>query len=110
MEELGFEKTVIYFDFYHRYKGRCFNCGKDFISKLKSAKYCSYKCKKAMEKRKASTKAREQSETYNKCIICTKSVKQDSWGKIKRYCSNACKQKSYRQRKANADNLSTTLK
>lgn len=110
MEELGIEKTVISFDFYKRYMGRCLICGKKFISKLRSAKCCSDKCKRAMDKRRASAKARERRKTYNKCIICNKPVEQDSWGKIKRYCSNACKQKSYRQRKANADNLSTTLK
>lgn len=90
--------------------GICLICGDKFKSLRKTAKYCSDYCKGVKDKRIASRKAREQRKTHNKCLICNNPVEQDRWGKIKRYCSNACKQKSYRQRKANADNLSTTLK
>lgn len=75
------------------------------MSKTNRTKYCSDYCKWVMDKREASKKAREYRKTHNTCIICNKPIEQDSWGKIKRYCSNACKQKSYRQRKSNADNL-----
>lgn len=75
----------------------CKHCGLEFLAGRKGTLYCSYRCvnDSHIESRKAKATARRK----NTCLICGNSIEQTN-AKITLYCSPACKQKAYRQRKA----------
>jgi len=75
-------------------------CGDKFDTNQSYTKYCSQRCANdaAIARRKERTnKKREQ---YAVCPVCGKPIEQNEKTKIRRYCSNSCKQKAYRARKA----------
>ncbi|MDL2237289.1 hypothetical protein LJC56_05610 [Christensenellaceae bacterium OttesenSCG-928-K19] len=62
-------------------------------------KYCSQRCANdaAIARRKAKANAKRLEHT--KCSVCEKPIEQNLKNKIRKYCSNACKQKAYRLKK-----------
>ena len=51
----------------------------------------------SQKKQYAKKKAKRMFTIYN-CIVCGKQIQQVEFGKIRRYCSNACKMVAYRSR------------
>jgi predicted nucleic acid-binding Zn ribbon protein len=94
-------------DEFHNYVERhCIQCGKEFLLEfiteiLIQKQYCSDTCR--LKATALARKNRKQAERqlHNNCTVCGKSMQQTEFGKIKRYCSDACKQAAYRNRKIN---------
>ena len=75
-------------------KLRCEHCNDEFIAKQPNAKYCSLRCSNDVyiEKRKI-----KNAELKNKeCLVCNEPLKENANGRNKKYCTNKCKQKAYR--------------
>ena len=80
------------------YEVKCLFCGNIFDSYSMKSRYCTDRCKgdAFIEwRRKRGAKKRAKA---SKCAVCATPLQQD-WGKIRIYCSNACKQKAYRKRR-----------
>lgn len=79
------------------FKGKCVVCGDAFISS-REAKYCSQRCinDAAIAARKAKAEAKRQAAKV--CAVCGQSVDQTPSAKIRVYCSQACKQRAYRDK------------
>jgi hypothetical protein len=88
----------------------CKTCGREFLG-APSARYCSAECRKptqlATAARQEAQRAewrRQDRERYGYCATCGKSLAERKRlrevGARPNYCSNACRQKAYRQRKA----------
>ncbi len=76
----------------------CAHCG-DIFKGIASARYCSYRCVNDAYIVRRRERVRLRRANANICAVCGDSVTQAPGSvKIKRYCSNACKQKAYRQR------------
>ena len=79
------------------YDKTCVVCGDSFKSARPHGKYCSLRCSNdayILRRRKQTDKKRVEVLV---CAICDAPLTQEM-GKIKQYCSNACKQKAYRMR------------
>jgi endogenous inhibitor of DNA gyrase (YacG/DUF329 family) len=83
--------------------GKCVVCGDEFKCKFNNgrAKYCSLECKGAMAKLRSKEKAKKHRLSFKTCSICGEPIEQVKKGKIRRYCSNKCKQRSFRLKKTN---------
>jgi len=84
------------------YAKNCCVCGDAFMSSRPKGKYCSQRCSNdayIVKRRKRAARKRAKVKT---CIICATPIEQGT-GKIKKYCSNACKQKAHRARKSGFD-------
>lgn len=80
------------------YDKTCIVCGDSFKSGRPHGKYCSQRCINdayILRRRKRTDEKRDKASL---CIVCHTPITQNI-GKIKQYCSNACKQKAYRMRK-----------
>jgi len=80
------------------YNKTCAVCGDSFLSDRPHGKYCSLRCSNdayILRRRKRVDKKRAEALV---CVVCDKPISQEI-GKIRWYCSNACKQKAYRLRK-----------
>jgi endogenous inhibitor of DNA gyrase (YacG/DUF329 family) len=76
--------------------GKCIFCGDEFKSRSILAKYCSQRCKNDRQiKSKAEIVLKKRIASTN-CIICKEPIEQNPIKKIRKYCSNKCKQKNYR--------------
>ncbi len=85
---------------YHATYRKCVFCG-DTFKGVRDAKYCSYRCVNDAYIARRRERRRQRRANANKCIVCGAHVEQASGCvKLRRYCSNACKQRAYRQRKA----------
>ena len=80
------------------HKGNCIYCGDEFMSRSIAAKYCSQRCKNDKQINQRAEMILEKKRTANNCIVCNNPIKQNPRGKIKKYCSNKCKQKNYRKK------------
>ena len=82
---------------------QCEYCRKIIYTQTRSRKYCSFQtCGHKMLNLRKSLKKRADRGTYT-CVCCGEQflpIRADA-----RYCSNACRQKGYRQRKANAASI-----
>ena len=80
--------------------GKCIVCGDEFKCKFVNgrAKYCSVECRSKMAKMRAIEKAKKLRSTFKTCSICDNPIEQLNDGKIRRYCSNKCRQRAYRVR------------
>ena len=82
---------------------QCEYCRKVIYTQTRNRKYCSFQtCGHKMLNLRKSLKKRAERGTYT-CACCGKQflpIRADA-----RYCSNACRQKDYRQRKANAASI-----
>ena len=77
----------------------CVHCG-DLFRGIARAKYCSYRCVNDAYIARRRERARLRRANVNKCVVCDNPLEQASGSvKIRLYCSNACKQKAYRQRR-----------
>jgi endogenous inhibitor of DNA gyrase (YacG/DUF329 family) len=77
----------------------CAYCG-DIFKGIASARYCSDRGVNDAYIARRRERARLRRANANKCVVCASPVEQASGSvKIRLYCSNACKQKAYRQRK-----------
>jgi len=41
----------------------------------------------------------EKRKTVSRCVVCGHSIQQDGIGRMRQYCSDACKQEAYRRRR-----------
>ena len=82
---------------------QCEYCRKVIYTQTRNRKYCSFQtCSHKMLNLRKSLKKRAERGTYT-CACCGEQflpIRADA-----RYCSNACRQKDYRQRKANAASI-----
>jgi len=76
--------------------GKCFVCGDAFKSRSILAKYCSQRCKNDIQIKKRLEIVLKKRIAATTCVICKTSIEQNSHTKIRKYCSNKCKQKNYR--------------
>jgi len=77
----------------------CAHCGDSFRG-ITSAKYCSDRCVNDAYIARRRDRAKLRRANAKNCVVCDTPVEQAGGNvKIKLYCSNACKQKAYRQRK-----------
>ena len=77
----------------------CVHCGDSFKG-ITSAKYCSDRCVNDAYIIRRRERAQLRRANAQNCVMCDASVEQgDGCVKIRLYCSNACKQKAYRQRR-----------
>jgi endogenous inhibitor of DNA gyrase (YacG/DUF329 family) len=77
----------------------CAHCG-DMFNGVRDAKYCSDRCVNDAYIVRRRERARLRRANANTCVVCGSPVEQvGGLVKIRLYCSNACKQKAYRQRK-----------
>ena len=83
----------------------CVHCGDSFQA-IYISKYCSQRCANDAYIAKRREKGQLKRAKAKNCIICDASVEQHASGhvKIRLYCSDACKQKAYRQRKMSCGN------
>ena len=82
-----------------KYFMECEACGNGFDSNRAHAKYCSPKCRK----RGSRVNDGYTLEAYHKvktCQVCGKIIDVKQPHQPHMFCSNACKQKDYRRRKA----------
>jgi predicted nucleic acid-binding Zn ribbon protein len=85
---------------YHATYRKCAYCGDMFKGVRADAKYCSYRCVNDAYIERRRERARLRRANAKACAVCGSPVEQASgFVKIRRYCSNACKQKAYRKRK-----------
>lgn len=81
------------------YYAKCNFCNVLFEPEHSNEKYCSLECiKNANNQRR---KSRTQDKRKDTCLICGNPIEQTN-AKPVLYCSPACKQKAYRQRKFTA--------
>ena len=82
---------------------QCEYCRKVLYTQTRNRKYCSFQiCGHKMLNLRKSLKKRAERGTYT-CACCGEQflpIRADA-----RYCSNGCRQKGYRQRKANAASI-----
>lgn len=76
---------------------RCDVCGKEFVSQRKDASTCGPTCRKRKQSGDHITKIWQRRFT---CEVCGWSFLPTQPNQRPKYCSRACKQKAYRQRKA----------
>jgi predicted nucleic acid-binding Zn ribbon protein len=77
----------------------CAYCGDSFKG-IAGAKYCSDRCVNDVYIARRRERAQLRRANAKNCVVCDTPVEQAQGSvKIKLYCSNACKQKAYRQRK-----------
>jgi endogenous inhibitor of DNA gyrase (YacG/DUF329 family) len=74
----------------------CIRCGDDFKAKTPLVKYCSDRCLNDSNIQKRSKERAKKRSLLNQCQCCSVSIEQSSNGKLRKYCSNKCKQKAYR--------------
>ena len=85
---------------YIHYNGRlCVICGEKLSGNSNNLKFCSRACRSVQDKRRRLEKARIHRQTFTSCIVCGTPITQGIHGKIRKYCSNACKQENYRIKK-----------
>ncbi|MDD5698118.1 MAG: hypothetical protein PHH77_05830 [Victivallaceae bacterium] len=92
----------------HKYiTHRCGICGKYFLGNF-SGLYCSENCKrKARQRNNANFRKRKTAEKIAQnpsCTVCGKALA--SKRSTKKYCSNHCRQASYRKQKSCTKNIS----
>ena len=82
---------------------QCEYCRKIIYTQNRNRKYCSFQtCGHKMLNLRKSIRKRIERGTYT-CVCCREQflpIRADA-----RYCSNGCRQKDYRQRKANAASI-----
>ena len=80
------------------YSGTCAWCGDSFKAAAPHAMYCSQRCANdaAMERRRQ--RAQQHKATHNHCEVCGEPIEQGP-GKVRKYCSNKCKQQAYRRKR-----------
>jgi hypothetical protein len=90
----------------------CFKCGSPFHPTRETAKYCSAKCRQEAYRERhyqpkpCSERLIKQYQTKGShltnltCCECNKTFLANGREMMKMYCSNACKQRAYRGRKA----------
>jgi len=77
----------------------CILCGDSFKGFFRTkGKFCSKRCANDYYIAKRRDKMAQKRAHAAACVICTTPITQLG-GKIKAYCSNACKQKAYRRRR-----------
>ncbi len=87
----------------------CVVCGDKFDSNQSYGKYCSQRCANDAAIAKRKEIVNEKRKAASKCAVCGQPIQQDDFSKIRRYCSNACKQKAYRERKKNVQDKQTEV-
>ena len=80
-------------------KGKCFFCGDEFYSRSIKAKYCSQRCKNDKQIERRAEIVFIKKVALKNCLVCNTNIKQSQKAKIKKYCSNKCKQIAYRNSK-----------
>ena len=89
---------------YRYYKGRnCVICGSKLYGNGNNLKFCSRACRSVQDKKRRLERARIHRQLFKSCIVCANPIEQEIHGKIKMYCSNACKQKKYRRRSSKSN-------
>ena len=78
----------------------CVVCGDKFDTNQSYAKYCSQRCANDAAIARRKERMNKRRDQYSVCPICGNPIEQNEKTKIRRYCSNSCKQKAYRARKA----------
>ena len=81
------------------YDKKCFVCGDEFKSIRLYGRYCSLRCRNDAYIKKRRKRMETKRAMVKTCFVCAAPISQGQ-GKIKTYCSTACKQKAYRMRKA----------
>jgi len=81
------------------HKVLCVVCGDEFKSgkTADTSRYCSGRCANDFYIATRRERMNKKRAAANKCVICEEPIQQNG-AKIIKYCSNACKQKAYRQR------------
>lgn len=80
----------------------CVECGDKFFCNRHTGKYCSQRCVNDAMMRRRKQRNSERRIRQTNCLVCDTPIIQKEYCKIRRYCSNACKQKAYRRKvKAN---------
>ena len=76
----------------------CAYCGDSFKG-VASAKYCSERCVNDAYIARRRERAQQRRDNAKICLVCGAPLEQAEGSvKIRLYCSNACKQKAYRQK------------
>jgi endogenous inhibitor of DNA gyrase (YacG/DUF329 family) len=78
------------------YNGICVYCRDTFKSRSIAAKYCSQRCRNDVQIERRAEIAFKKRENLKNCIVCNLAITQTKTAKLKKYCSQRCKQKAYR--------------
>ena len=75
--------------------GVCRVCGDTFLSASRQTRYCSGRCANdaAIEARRIAKGNQRQGIL---CCVCGSKIETGSSGRLPKYCSNACRQRQYR--------------
>ncbi len=76
-----------------KYTKSCIHCGVDIGPYMPD--YCSHKCRRAAATARQ-REARAAERKFGKCRVCRKPLKRVG----QKYCSDACRQKAWRERNA----------
>lgn len=101
-------KRTPYCDHGAMWTHNCIVCGDEFQCNRMRGKYCSSRCANDAAIQRRQARMAEKRAAASHCTICGAGIEQDHGTKIRKYCSNSCKQKAYRARKNNSQTLLAT--